>query len=320
LVDFALGVDQGGSGRIPAAFCGVVAIKATHGLVPTFGVSHIDHTIDFVTPTALDVRGVAQLLEVLAGEDWRDPQWVRGEIAPAPYTAADKLGVEGLRIALVTESIEGTECDSAVVNGVARAADDLRSAGAQVEEVSIPEWERAFATFQPYVAHLVANMFRSEGVGHGHLGYIDAARMRAFATARRSESRLLNPYVKGWVLADAYLRENCLGATYATLHNQRLLLRQVVDAALESYDLLVTPTVPIVAPPLPGPEATLEELLADSRECICFNTAPLNLTGHPAITLPSGRDESGLPTAVQLVGRRFSEQTVFRAAFELERS
>jgi amidase len=97
------------------------------------------------------------------------------------------------------------------------------------------------------------------------------------------------------------------------------LLRKVFDRALEDDDLLVTPTIPIVAPPLPAADASLDELLDDSRECICFNTAPLNLSGHPALSLPSGVDEAGLPTAVQLIGRAFDEYTVFRAAFELER-
>jgi amidase len=319
IVDAALGVDQGGSGRIPAAFCGVVAIKATHGLVPTFGVSHIDHTIDFVTPLAQTVDRVALLLEVLAGGDWRDPQWVRGELATARYTDAAGDGVSGLRAGVVRESVDGTECEPAVVEGLARCAERLRASGARVEEISIPEWLRGFATFQPYVAHLVANMLRSEGVGYGHLGYIDAGRMRAFAVARRAQSRLLNPYVKAWLLTDGYLRQKYPGRSFATLHNQRLLLRRAFDDALREFDLLLTPTIPIVATPLPPAHATLDELLDDSRECICYNTAPLNLSGHPALTLPSGTDEEGLPTGVQLIGRNFDEYTVFRAAFELER-
>src|SRR5581483_2497108 len=84
-VDIALGVDQGGSGRIPAAFCGVVTVKATQGLVPSFGVAHIDHTIDSVTPIARSVADVATTLEVIAGEDWRDPQWVRGPLIADHY-------------------------------------------------------------------------------------------------------------------------------------------------------------------------------------------------------------------------------------------
>ena len=107
-VDLSLGVDQGGSGRIPAAFCGVVAVKPTHGLVPSWGIIHIDHTIDFVTPIARTVEGAALLLEVIAGHDWRDAQWVRGEPESGDFTGARTAGVEGLRIAVITESAPST--------------------------------------------------------------------------------------------------------------------------------------------------------------------------------------------------------------------
>ena len=117
LVDMALGVDQGGSGRIPASYCGVVGMKASHGLVPTFGVTHIDHTIDFVTPMACSVHDVALLLEVIAGEDWRDPQWVRNPTV-ASYRDASKEGVRGLRIGVIEESMSGVECESAVIEGI----------------------------------------------------------------------------------------------------------------------------------------------------------------------------------------------------------
>src|SRR5579864_3091724 len=116
-VDLALAVDQGGSGRIPAAFCGVVGVKATHGLVPSYGVGHIDHTIDHVTPLARNVRDAALLLEAIAGDDWRDPQWVRGPITTERYADAERLGVDGLRIGLIDESESATECDQVVLEG-----------------------------------------------------------------------------------------------------------------------------------------------------------------------------------------------------------
>ena len=95
-VDLSLGVDQGGSGRIPAAFCGVVAVKPTHGLVPSWGIIHIDHTIDFVTPIARTVEGAALLLGVIAGHDWRDAQWVRSEPESGDFTGARHGGRRGL--------------------------------------------------------------------------------------------------------------------------------------------------------------------------------------------------------------------------------
>jgi amidase len=317
LVDLALGVDQGGSGRIPAAFCGLVCAKATHGLVPSFGVVPIDHTIDFVTPITRTVHHAALLLEVIAGDDWRDPQWVRGPITTAPYTEAAGAGVDGLRIGIVQESVTD-DCEPAVVAGLERAAATLREAGAVVEWMSLPVWADGFATYQPYVAHLIANSIRTEGEGVGHLGFIDVDRMHAFAVARRAQSRELNPFVKCWLFADRYLRERYMGVTYGTLQNLRLLLRRRVTEALADWDLLLTPTVPLVAPKLFEQPPSTEELLAFTPASLAYNTSPLNLTGHPALSVPSGSDADGLPVAVQIVGRHFDEFTAFRAAFTLE--
>jgi amidase len=316
-VDLSLGVDQGGSGRIPAAFCGVVAAKATHGLVPSWGVTHIDHTIDFVTPLGRSVRGVALLLEAIAGDDWRDPQWVRGPIAVDRYSEAEDAGVEGLRIGVIEESL--AECDLTVRAGLDRAVAALSDAGAVVERFSLPIWAEAFAVYQPLVAHLIANTIRSEGVGFGHLGYVDVERAHAFALARRSQSADLNPYVKCWMLADRFLHERHHNVTYGLLQNQRLLVRRRISEALEDHDLLLTPTVPGLAPRLFDEPPSIDELLAHSPADVAFNTAPLNLSGHPALSIPTTTGGDGsLPTAVQLVAPHFAERTAFRAAFALE--
>lgn len=322
-VDLALGVDQGGSGRIPAAFCGVVGVKATHGLIPSFGVGHIDHTIDHVTPLAVGVHDAALLLEVVAGDDWRDPQWVRGAgpVAAGSYTSAAGVGVEGMTIGVIEESVASVECDPSVLEGLERAVGALREAGATVERFSLPIWADGFATYQPFVAHLIANMIRSEGVGYGHLGYIDVDRMHAFAVARRAESRVLNPYLKCWLLADRFLHERHLNVSFGLLQNQRLLLRRRVCEALRHRDLLLTPTVPMVAPRLLDHEPSLDELLADSPASVAFNTAPLNMTGHPGLSIPTEWGRGGaLPTAVQVIAPHFAEHAAFRAAFVLEAS
>jgi amidase len=318
-VDFALGVDQGGSGRIPAAFCGVVGVKATHGLVPSFGVGHIDHTIDHITPLARGVHDAALLLEVIAGEDWRDPQWVRGPITPGAYTSAAGLGVDTMRIGVIEESVSSVACDASVLEGLERAVSALRKAGAIVERFSLPIWADGFATFQPFVAHLIANTIRSEGIGYGHLGYIDVDRLHAFAVARRAESRTLNPYIKCWMLADRFLHERNLNVSFGVLQNQRLLIRRRISEALADWDVLLTPTVPMVAPRLLGPDPSIDELLAHSPETVAFNTAPLNLSGHPALSIPTewGRD-GALPTAVQVIAPHLGEHAAFRVAFVLE--
>ena len=317
-VDISLGVDQGGSGRIPAAFCGVVTVKATQGLIPSFGVAHIDHTIDSVTPIARSVFEVATMLEVIAGEDWRDPQWVRGPLVADRYTEAAQESVAGMRIGVVTESCDSGICEPAVLAGVDRCVTALADAGASVERVSIPMWADGLTIFQPYIGQLVATMLRSDGEGVGHMGYIDAGRMGAFATARRENSALLAQQVKAWVLADRWLRDRYANCAFAPLHDLRLMLGQEIDAALARFDLLLTPTLPVTAPLLLTREASFAEIAERTSAALCYNTAPLNLSGHPAISHPSGRDADGLPTAVQLIGGRRCERLIFRAAFALE--
>jgi amidase len=325
-VDLALGVDQGGSGRIPAAFCGVVAAKATHGLVPSFGVTHMDHTIDAVTPLGRSVFDVALLLEVIAGPDWRDPQWVRGEILGRPYTTAAEDDARHLRVGLVEESRDPAVCVPAVLEGMQAAADALTRAGASVEVVSIPLWRDALAIFVPYIGHLVAAMFRSEGQGVGHLGAIDIEAMEAFASRRRSESIRLGHGMKAWIIADRYVREQWLGLPFARLHNLRLAVRRQIISVLTDFDVLLTPTVPMTAPKLGTNGRSAPEVQVDvsagraASADLAYNTAPLNLSGHPAVSVPSGVDADGLPTAVQVIARHHDEMSAFRAAFEIERA
>jgi amidase len=319
-VDLALGVDQGGSGRIPAAYCGVVAVKATHGLVPSFGITHIDHTIDFVTPTARTVRDAALLLEVIAGPDDRDPQWVRRPLEPARYTDAETAGVAGLSVAVVEEGCDPEICEPAILAGVDRAAAALEAAGARVSRISLPIWRDALAVFQPYIGSLVANTVRSEGAGYGHLGAIDVDAVAAFARGRREQPADLAKQLKCWLIAERFLHERDGNTTYARLQNLRRRVRDELSAALDEHDLLLTPTVPMTAPLLLEGTPSFAEVAARTSAALCANTAPLNLTGHPAISVPSGADDRGLPTAAQLVARHLGDATAFRAAFELERA
>ena len=317
-VDGALGVDQGGSGRIPAACCGVATIKATHGLIPTFGVTPIDHSIDYVTPLARSVREVAILLEVIAGEDWRDPQGVHVPIEIPAYRRAAGDGVADLRIAVIDESITGVDCEPVVVETINDAVGALERAGAQVERVAFPEWSEASSIFGPYVAHLVGNMLRTEGGSHGHMGYIDADRVHAFGANRRAQSRELNPYVKCWTIASRYLMERYMNVPFAKLHNARLESRRRISEMLGTWDLLITPTIPFTAPKLPEAPTPIADLLADSKASVAFNTSPLNMSGHPAMAVPGLHDADGLPASVQIVAAHFDEYTAFRAAFVLE--
>jgi Asp-tRNA(Asn)/Glu-tRNA(Gln) amidotransferase A subunit family amidase len=137
-VDLAIGADQRGSGRIPAAWCGVTAIKATHGLVPSFGVIGMDHTVDHVCPMARSVAETALALEVIAGDDPRDPQWVRGPIRTDRYTEAVGRDVKGIRIGLLGEAFDWSVSDPEVNESVKGAVQGLGKQGAIVKELSLP--------------------------------------------------------------------------------------------------------------------------------------------------------------------------------------
>jgi amidase len=289
--------------------------------VPSWGITHIDHTIDFVTPLARTVEGAALMLETIAGADWRDAQWARAVPEPgeAGYAAARDEGVTALRVAVIAESADPEICDAAVLANLSAAVDALREAGAEIGQVSIARWRDGLAMFLPAIGHLFADLYRSEGQGTGHLGAYDVHAMAAYARMRGEDGALLPPQVKAWLVADRYVHERYDGLPYARLHNARLALRREVTAVLDRWDLLLTPTLPLTAPKLLAGEASFAEVSERTSARLCFNTAPLNLTGHPALSIPSGVDADGLPTAVQVVGRHFGERTAFRAAFALER-
>jgi amidase len=318
-VDLALGVDQAGSARIPASFCGVVAIKATHGLVPSQGVTHLDHTLDSVCPMASTVDDAALLLEAIAGDDWRDPQWVRSAVPSSWHPSGDD-DIAGLRVGVVGESLNEELCSPDVVRNLQTVAEVLRKAGCHVHDVSIPIWPQALPIAQTLLCHLVGAMIKSEGVGFGHLGLVDPERARTFAVARREESRLLPPYLKIWMLVERYLHDEYLNTTFGMLHNLRLRVRADIERTLGNVDLLLTPTTPDTAPPLLPAEQVAEGGATRILRSLPFNTAPLNLSGHPVLALSSGKDGQGLPTSVQLVAGSFREELTIRAGRLVESS
>ena len=315
LVDFTLGVDQGGSARIPAAFCGVVAVKPTAGLVPSHGVTHVDHTFDSVCPMARDVQLVARVLDAISGFDDRDPQWARS--ASAQTRAAERLeaGVAGATVGVVVEAIGEALCEPDVASGTRAAAAALRDAGARVVDVSVPLWSDARAIAVALWCQLIWAVTQSEGQGYGHRGEVDPERVRTFARSRRAEADRYPELLKAMLVAGRHLHEQDGARHIAIAHNLRRAISAQLDAALERCDVLLTPTVPIVAPLLSeapiGPAAA-----GDGR--ISANAIPLNLSGHPAVAVPSGMGMHRLPISAQLVARRFEDDAALRAARVVE--
>jgi amidase len=283
--------------------------------------THLDHTFDSVVPMARTVEEVALLLTVIAGQDARDPQWVRGDVPVSDYRIAIESvrSLKGTSVAIVTESICPEVCDERVVLNLQKTADVLRAAGATVEEVGVPLWRQGSPITQTILAHLMTAMVRSEGEGYGHLGLINSERAHAFALKRRTEAHLLPIYLKTWILTASYLQTKYLNVPYAALHTLRLRLRDDIEGALERFDLLLSPTTPTSAPMLLQPGSADSEVVTRVLGSVPYNTAPLNVSGHPAVAVPNGVDGSNLPTSAQIVARRFHETTALQAAYIIER-
>jgi amidase len=316
LVDMALGVDQGGSVRMPAAACGLVGLKATHGLIPSFGVTAMDHTLDCIGPITRSVRDAALLLSVIAGEDWRDPQWVRG-VEVDDYVGGLEDEVAGLRVGVVHESLDPEACQPAVIAGVESVARALRAAGAVVETTSIPLWSSGFAIWLGTLVGGWPPVLRSGSAGFGHLGLIEVERAHAAGVVRQTQGHLLPATIKLVLLVNTYLDERYQGVPLARAHNQRLVLRRALDEALGEYELLLAPTITRVAIALPSGRLTPVEAMSRIVSETTLS-APANVTGHPALAVPSGLDSEGLPTSAQLIGPRYGERRVLAAGAAVE--
>ena len=242
LVDLAVGVDQGGSVRMPAAACGVVGLKATTGLVPSFGLSYIDHCFDCVGPIGRTVADVATLLGVIAGADWRDPQWVR-DLTLDDYAAGLEDGVDGLRGG-ARRVARRRACSPSVGEGLEAAAAALREAGATVDRVSIPLWRCGFPIWLGTLILGWPQMLRSNGISAKPSGYVDVERVHAAGLVRRTEPHLLPSTAKLALLVSSYLHERYQAVPLARAQNQRIALRRALDDTLKRFDVLLTPTNP----------------------------------------------------------------------------
>jgi amidase len=320
LVDMALGADEGGSVRIPAAWCGLVGMKATHGLVPSYGLTYMDHTIDHIGPMTKTVADNALMLEVMAGSDWRDPQWVRTEPTAGAYTAAAGQGVGGLRIGVISEALEASGCSADVLEAFDSAQKLLVDLGAVVTDVSIPLWTDSKAIGLGALGLGLYGMAISYGIGFSHLGRVDPSMTAAWASQTRQQAADLPEMLKSTLLTTEHLLSCYQGVPIAKSQNLRLEMRRQTAAALSGVDLMMTPTIPTVAYQLldrraqPGEMAERMQLSMGATT----NTMPFDLTGNPALSLPCGTGEHDLPIGLQLIGPHFGEELVYRAAFAFE--
>ncbi len=315
-VDMAIGGDQGGSIRMPASFCGIYGLKPTFGLVPYTGVLPIEPTLDHVGPMTSTVRDAALLLEVIAGADGLDSR--QGAPIVHPYGAMLEGGVGGLRIGVLGEGF-GLPTSQPGVDAAVRAAGTvLAGLGAVVEELSVPLHLYAGALVAPLVSEgVLQTMLDGDGFGSGRQDrYVPSLVEKMHGW--RARARELPETVKVAAVLATYLRKHHGTYYYAKAMNLRRQVRAAYDEALARVDLLLLPTTPMTATPIPGADASREEILQRAFEPTT-NTGPFNLTHHPAMSVPCG-DADGLPVGMMLVGKHFDEPTILRAAYAFEQS
>ncbi|TPW31566.1 amidase [Martelella alba] len=313
-VDMAIGGDQGGSIRIPSSYCGTYGMKPTHGLVPYTGVMPIESTIDHTGPIAANVADNALLLEVLAGADGLDPRQYAPQVSA--YTEALGKGVKGLKIGLLKEGFAVANLQDGVDEKVRAGADRLAALGAEVSEISIPEHNIALAAWNPITLEgFVAQMMHGNGMGFNWKGLYDVGLLDAHS-AWREKADDLSETMKLTMLVGQWGLSHYRGRYHAKARNIAIAAKAAYDRVFGDYDLLLMPTLPCVATPLPGKDAPLEEIITRAFE-MTATTCPFDVTGHPAMSIPCGLSD-GLPVGLMLIGRDYAEKTIYQAASAFE--
>jgi len=322
--DLALGGDQGGSVRIPSSFCGTVGHKPTYGLVPYTGAFPIENTLDHLGPITRTVRDAALLLSVLAGPDGLDPRQ-RRDPPGTDFLAGLDAGAAGLRVAVVQEGFGIPGVSQPEVDEVVRAAiGTLAAAGAEVTSVSVPLHRHGLEIWDVIATDgATSQMIDGNGYGLSWAGLHDPELVAHYARGRRERGHELADTVKLAMLTGRYALGAGDGRHYAMARNLALDLAAAYDDALQRADVLVMPTLPVVAKPIPPAGASREEYLAGAGGMIA-NTAPFDVTGHPAITVPAGMarvpggPEGGLPAGLMIIGPQFGDGLCLRAAQAFE--
>ena len=305
----ALGSDTGGSIRQPAAFCGVVGVKPTYGLVSRYGLVAFASSLDQVGTFGATVADAALLLEVVAGHDHLDSTSIP-EPSPNLVTRLDE-GVEGLRIGLVRELFE--EADADVQSRLGEAGDALADAGAKVDEVSVPALAYGVSAYYLIApAECSSNLARYDGVRYGLR--VQGADMTSMYTSTRSGG--FGPEIKRRIMLGTYaLSAGYYEAYYGQAQRVRTLIIRDFEAAYERFDVLMSPTAPTTAF---GFGEKVDDPLSMYLSDVC--TIPSNLAGDPAMNVPYGMGDDGLPVGVQVMAPALGEPVMLRVAATLEAS
>lgn len=307
----SLGSDTGGSIRQPAALCGLVGVKPTYGAVSRYGLIAFASSLDQIGPFTHTVADAAAIHDVIAGHDPLDSTSI-----PEPLDAvSDALdrGVDGLRVGLITQmmgdGIEGIGAD--VLARTRAAAEALANAGAIVEDVSVPSAIYGLSAYYLVApAEASSNLSRYDGVRYGRRS--DGTNVAEMNTATRTEG--FGPEVKRRIMLGTYaLSAGYYDAYYGKAQKVRQLMVDDFARAYASHDVLLSPTSPCTA--FPFGDKTADPMTMYVND-VC--TIPSNLTGHPAMSVPYGVGDDGLPVGVQVLAPAMGEAVMFQTAAALE--
>ncbi|MED4731484.1 Asp-tRNA(Asn)/Glu-tRNA(Gln) amidotransferase subunit GatA [Aneurinibacillus migulanus] len=310
-VYFSLGSDTGGSIRQPAAYCGVVGLKPTYGLVSRFGLVAFASSLDQIGPITKNVEDSAYVLQTIAAHDPFDS--TSAEVDIPDYISALSGDVKGLRVG-VPKELMGEGIDPEVKEKVNAALKVLESLGATVEEVTLPHTEYAVPTYYILApSEASSNLARYDGVRYGVRA--DNAE-NLIEMYRETRSQGLGAEVKRRIMLGTYaLSSGYYDAYYKKAQQVRTLIKQDFDEVFKKYDVIIGPTAPTTAFKI---GEKVNDPLTMYLEDIC--TIPVNLAGIPAISVPCGFASNGLPVGLQIIGKAFDESTILRVAHAYEQN
>jgi aspartyl-tRNA(Asn)/glutamyl-tRNA(Gln) amidotransferase subunit A len=311
---FALGSDTGGSIRQPAAFCGVVGMKPTYGLVSRYGLIAFASSLDQIGPVGKNVMDSAMILNVISGYDPMDSTSLRSlENNNTDYTASITEGVSGMKIGVIKEMF-GDWVDAPVSDAVMKAVSQFEDMGATVDwDVSLPSTKYAMAAYYILApSEASSNLARYDGVKYGYSWDGEGSMWEGMENTRGIG---FGPEVKRRIFLGTYaLSAGYYDAYYKKAQEVRTLIKSEFEEAFKKYDILVTPTTPTLPFKL---GAKLSDPLEMYRSDLC--TIPANIAGIPAISLVCGFSE-GLPIGLHLMGGALSEEKLLRTAYSFEQA
>jgi len=308
---YALGSDTGGSIRQPASYCGVTGIKPTYGTVSRYGLIAYASSLDQIGPIGRNISDCAAVLEVISGYDPKDSTSIDKD--SYSYTEALVDDVKGMRIGIPKDYL-GAGLDAEIRKSILNAAEVFRSKGAIVEEFDLTAVNYAVPAYYVIAcAEASSNLSRFDGVKYGYRTENYEGLQQVY---KNSRSEGFGAEVKRRMMIGAFVLSS---GYYDAFYNKALKVRAIINEgfqkAFEKYDIILGPTAPQTAP-------GLGESLADPLKMYLSDiyTVSVNLAGLPAVSLPCGLDQKGLPIGLQLIGKHFGEKDIIRAAYSFEQA